>query len=152
MAFTFKHASIPAEATREYDLGISTTPDAPTVVLTVRHAGEGNRPYWSAMFRRINAQRARGSSGTKLSPDQLEKGRAETAEIFASTVIVGWRNAIEDGKAAEFSPEAVLRLLTALIAPPPDGRPDVFDELRRWCETASNFGIETVDAVELGKK
>jgi hypothetical protein len=151
MGFSFKHASVPVEATREYDLGIATVIDAPNVVLVVKHAGEGNKPYWNALIKRVNAMTARGAGRGKLTPEQLDKGRAETAEIVAAHVVVGWKNAIEDGKPAACTPEAVLRLLSALLAPPPDGRPDLFDELRKYCEDAGNFSGPIADPVDLGK-
>jgi hypothetical protein len=151
MPFSFKHASIPVEATREFDLGISTVADGANLVLVVKHAGEGNKGYWNALIKRVNAMSARGAGRGKLTAEQLDKARAETAEIFATHVVTGWKNAVEDGKPAPCTPEAVGRLLAALIAPPPDGRPDLFDELRKYCEDASNFTGPALDPVDLGK-
>jgi len=156
MKVSLRHASIPVEATREYDVGISTEPGQPSMVLRVKVVGEGNRPYWNAMFKRLNAapvtpSRPVGAIEPKFSPEQLERGRVDAIDIYAHHIVVGWRNVTEDGKPAAWSPAATVDLLTALVAPPPDGRPDLFDAMRRFCETADNFTAATVEAAELGK-
>lgn len=152
MGFSFKKHSVPAEMTRRYELGEVSEPDAPPIALIVRHAGEANAAYWNAMFKRINDLQAKAGSGApRLTPAQLVKSRGETIEIYAQTIVAGWENVLEDGKPAQCTPEVVLRFLSALIAPPPDGCPEVFDELRKFCENASNFRPPAVSSVDLGK-
>jgi hypothetical protein len=148
MSFTFKHASVAGEATRDFHLGLSTSPGAPPIVLIVKHAGEPNRGYWNAMFKRMGARS--GRAGARITPEQIVTSRAELAEIYAKHVLVGWKNVTDGGEAVEFSPERAQELLVALIDPA-EGRSDVFDELTAFCREASHFAQPTADPVDVGK-
>src|SRR5215467_10576046 len=101
MTFTFKHTSVAGEATREFNLGLSTSPGAPTVVLMVKHAGEANRGYWNAIFKRI-ASRS-GRTAGKITPEQVVANRSELAEIYARHVLDDWKNVTDNGQPVEFS-------------------------------------------------
>lgn len=149
---SFAHAAAAPEATRRYNLGISTATDAPTVELVVKFAGESNRPYWNAMFKRLNVAQARArAAGEKFTPEQFAMTRSDNIELYAAHIIVGWEHVTDEGKVLAFTPDLALKLLTALIDPI-SGRPDIWTELERFCGAAANFGAAAVDAVELGKK
>jgi hypothetical protein len=151
MAFNFKHASVAGEATREFNLGLSTSPGGPAVLLIVRHAGEPNKPYWNAAFKRLNAGERR-ATGAQITPDMVVTSRAELIELYAKYVIVGWRNVTDTdtGQPVEFSPDGAQELLAALSAQA-DGRTDVFDELTAFCRRAAHFAPPTADPVDVGK-
>jgi hypothetical protein len=150
MNISFAHQSIPEQATRRHDIGLSTAPGAPSVVLIVRHAGHGNSGWRNALIKRANATSSRGRH---VSEAQVERDRAELAELYARHVVVGFEHVIdaETSRPVPSSSEAALGLLTALIAPPPHGRPDVFVDLCSFCQDADNFAGPVVDAADLGK-
>jgi hypothetical protein len=150
MGFSFKTVSVAADVTARYTLwSISEDPGNP-IVLVVRPAAAPNVAFMNAAFKLASASRA-SAGAAHLSAARLHAARTEVAELYAQHVIVGWDNVLEDGAPAPCTPEVVLRFLAALIQPPPEGRPDVFDELRAFCGNLDNFRPPTVSGADLGK-
>jgi hypothetical protein len=128
---------------RTSDYMISQIEGAP--VLTIRFAGEANKPYWRAL---LKCQAARPRSSMRRSPEAMDRAlksaRDDDRALYAAHVIVGWRD-IKDasGAAVPFSAEACVAFLAAL--------PDyLFDEVRVHATEQSNFQ-EMMDGEELAK-
>jgi len=144
MAFGFARYDLTQITRRLELLEVSPDPKKP-ITLIVRGAGEGNRAWTSAVFRRPTEPQAERSS-----PWHDEAGRERIAEIFAESIIVGWENVFDDQAPTEpvpFSVEAVQGFLVELITHAPDvWRRCVFDPV-------FNKGLfrPSVDPVDLGK-
>lgn len=110
------------------------------MVLQVLYAGEANKPYFNALLRenRHNVRKLRGA----VTPKFAEELRARDVELYAQHIVVGWRDVLnKDGQVVEFSQEACADLLRALPT-------FVFDGLRGFCSTASNFSERELDQDE----
>jgi len=146
-----KEASVATDITARYTLWALTTDHSKPVVLIVRPAAAPNAAFMNAAFKSLNTEVA-GAGRKKLSEERLHATNVEAAELYAKYVIVGWENVRDDdGEYPEWSPGAAAEFLSALIQPPPNGRPDLFIALRNFCGDIENFRAPVVDAGELGK-
>lgn len=151
MAFSrsFRAASVSADVTARYTLWELTTDPAKPVVLIVRPAAAPNNAFLNAVFKLPSMKR----SGTEqMSIARMHATNVEAVEPYADHVIIGWENVVEDdGTEPAYTPAKGREFLTALIQPPPDGRPDLFVQLRMFCGNIESFRAPVVDAVDLGK-
>lgn len=143
------------EATRRYVMDAVCDEDHPNdpVVLIVRSACEDNADYNNAVFK----AEASDADPKIITMEWIEAKRSRIIERFAKHVVIGWENVYEDGKPLPCTPSAVTTFLRMLCASPPGhpellGAPQLFDELKEFCMTRSNFHEPTIGAVELGKK
>jgi hypothetical protein len=129
-------AHLTPSGTARYTLSAVNIPrgNPEPVVLIVKHAGEGNERYQSAIMK---AARATGREAMK-----------QRATIFAKHVITGWENVLKDGKPVPYTWQDGEELLHKLI------------DAKRWeVEVAGlitfsrdpdNFQSPAVDAGDLG--
>jgi hypothetical protein len=149
-AKTARRASYAAEATARFTIWPYST-DGRQCVLIVRPAAQPNDAYINAAFKLPSSSRP---GAAQMSVSRIKETAAEYAPLFARHIIVGWEHVYEDeapDAVAPFTADKALEFLLALIKPPPDGRPDVFVDLRVFCGQVENFRAPIVDAVDLGK-
>jgi hypothetical protein len=124
---------------------ISADPKKP-ITLIVRAAGEGNRAWTSAQFKRPVPEQPKDATRT---PWDTDAGRDRIVAIFAEAILVGWENVYDEADPSNpvpFSVEAAERFLRELIA----RVADVW--LRLWIEVDDRKKFRpTVDPVDLGK-
>lgn len=98
--------------------------------LTVRQAGEANKPYFNEQLKRAD-QMARRKM--KVNEAMVREARDKDRELFAKFVVVGWRD-VKDASDTEvkFSPSDCLTFFQALD----DYQ---FDQLREFCKDETNF-------------
>lgn len=121
-------------------------------VLIVRPAGQPNDSYLNAVFKLPSSSRPNALG--QMSVAKMKETQAEYVPIYAKHIVVGWEHVYEDespDKVAPFSADKALEFLTALTQSPPNGRPDVFLDLRVFCGNLENFRAPVVGAIELGK-
>lgn len=108
--------------------------------VTVRHAGETNKPYFNAMLK-ANAAAARGKRGQSITVDDVVRNRTRDRALYPDHVIVGpwggWTDG--DGKEIAFTPENSKDLALQL----PNAQ---FDDLRAYCVADYNFRTDVVSA------
>lgn len=113
--------------------------------LTVRPALESNTQYFNAALKgsRKNMRSIRNGS---VSAGLLDETRENDRELYAKHVVVGWRGVQDSsGKQVQFTREVCAEFLEAL----PNW---LFDELREFCGTPTNFiADDQVDAEAVGK-
>lgn len=130
------------QTTAVYELFAIQNKDGTSPSLTVRPATEANPAYYQQVV-----ARTQGSTGRQLqqgmTPALLAKLREEDVELYADTVIVGWKNVVNSrGEQSQFTPDNVKGFLRALA----ENAPDVFDELRAFCASNRNFrGTPVID-------
>jgi hypothetical protein len=146
MPFSFKAASVAVDVTARYPIWeLSADPLRP-LTLIVRPAAEPNTAFLNAIFKMPDRGKRLLSVATMHATD------AEAVEPYADHVIVGWENVVEDdGGRPEYTPAKGREFLAALNQPPPDGRPDLFRNLRIFCGNIENFRPAIVDGADLGK-
>ena len=114
------------------------------IELEVRHAGLGNDAFMSAIA---------------TPADDKESGRERDARLLAKSIVVAWKNVLEDGEVRECTPDNVLRFFLEWIAPKHDGEADVdyhrrvaeFDRLTTFAYSAATFRAPIAPAETLGK-
>lgn len=144
MAFAIRKAAL--QDTQRYKLDSISPDQAKPITLIVRHAGESNRLYMSALVKEVNV--GRSANSMRATEDGRQTARLDFAERFTRDgVVVGWENVVEDGKPVVFSTEAAHRFLLEVIA----AWPDVFDDFRAWCQNWDSFRTPVADPVDLGK-
>jgi hypothetical protein len=123
--------------TARYTLSMISTDNGETnPVLIVRPATDVNKPYTNEQMKmaRRNAAAMRAGGATLA---MLEANRDNDRELFAKYVVTDWEHIVEDdGKVLKFSVDACTDFLKSL----PNW---IFDDLRSFCGSSSNF----VDAV-----
>lgn len=138
-------------ATREFRLdGVDLGAGTPKLI--VRHAGESNSGYWTAILKQSNERQQRAR---KLTQQQIDDNRADDCKLLAKHVVVNWANVLEDDarnpgkpKPSDFSPETCEEFLVELAT----NAPDIFGALRAFVGDPDNFrSAPAVDGVELGK-
>jgi hypothetical protein len=95
--------------------------------ITVKRAGGSNRAFLEA-FRRVTAPHRKAIERGALDPetdDQLG------IEIFAQSVVIGWRGVVVNGEAVTFSRENFVRVMREL--------PELWHVVRDEARNASNF-------------
>ena len=126
------------------ELSLSIPPlkdDADPVLLLVRPATSANKPYFNAMLRRNTKLTSRAARGAKIDANMMDESIQHDRELYPHHVIVGWQNVFDaTGAAVSFNTEACKDFVAAL----PNW---VFDEIRSFCGTSSNF----IDADTEGK-
>jgi hypothetical protein len=106
-------------------------------------AGEGNKPYWNEVLRKVASAPATGK--VKLNDETTRRNRITDAEVFAEHCIVGWdedasdpaQNPLKDaqGNVVPYSKDEARDFLLALA----EHVPYAFDELRNWLANPRNF-------------
>lgn len=101
-------------------------------VLIVKPAMESNKPYFNASLK-ASRSNMRSIRNGNVTAGLLDETRAMDRDLYSKHVIVGWTN-IQDsaGKDVPFDRSVVGDFLEAL----PNW---LFDELREFCGTPSNF-------------
>lgn len=119
--------------------------------LTGRIAGESNRPFALALAK-LTIQKQKMMQGAAVNAEmairQSKRNRDDDRQLYADHVITGWGNVTDaKGKPVGFDAETCLQLFKSL----PD---DVFDQVRNYFATASNFRnqISDDDVKEKGKR
>lgn len=108
---------------------------ARTPTLTVRHAGESNKPYFNEMLRRAEHLARRKA---KVTVELIKDNRERDRDLYPQHVVIGWNDVVDaSGHPVSFNKEDCKTFLSSL----PD---DMFDELREFCREAQNFR-ETTD-------
>ena len=98
--------------------------------LTVRFAGESNKPYFNEVLRRQEHYHRRKA---KINVDILKDNRERDRGLYPKHVVLGWKNVKDKvGAVVTFNQEDCEAFLRAI----PD---DEFDGLREFCRDASNF-------------
>ncbi len=105
--------------------------------ITIARAGGSNVAYQTAMQRALKPVR-RAMQADALSNDDAE---AIMRNVFADTVVIGWRGIELDGAPLEFSKENAKRLFAEL--------PEVFRIVQEEAQRLSNFRQAEID--ESGK-
>lgn len=104
--------------------------------LTVKHAGESNKPFFNEKLKVAERYRQRKA---KISLDMIRDNRERDRELFPKHVVLNWKNVKDvNGTPVVFSPTECEAFLRALDD-------DMFDALREFCSDASNFR-DTADA------
>lgn len=148
-AKSIRAASVATDITARYTVWELTTDPAKPVVLIVRPATEPNNGFLNAVFKLPSMRR---TGNEQMSIARMHATNVEAVEPYADHVIIGWENVVEDdGSTPHYTPAKGRELLAALIRPPPDGRPDLFVNLRLFCGNIENFREPVVEAAELGK-
>jgi len=124
-----KKMKVSAGVTREFPL-----PEiADKTMLTVRPAGEANPAYFNDTMRKSSRSDLKKAGTNKIDTAFLARSRNLDRTLYAEHVVVGWSDVVDgDGVTVPFSKAACRELLEAL----PD---DVLDQLRVFCQDASNF-------------
>jgi hypothetical protein len=138
MSFSFRSVSFDPSIGVQYVLdSISEDADKP-IALYVKHTGHGNAAYRNAL--------------SKI-PDALRgQARMEAiADVFADHAIERWENVTVAGESVAYTRDLGREFLRALIAPPPEGRPDVFDRLYAFAANPENYRGKIASAAPLGK-
>lgn len=138
MTFSFRSVSFDPNVGVEYVLdSISDNPDKP-IALFLKHTGHGNAAFRNAL--------------SKI-PDALRgQARLEAiADAFADHAIEKWANVEYSGSPVDYTRELGREFLRALIAPPPEGRPDVFDRIYAFAANPENYRGKIASAAPLGK-
>lgn len=105
-------------------------PGIPTLV--VRPAGPANKAYFERNLKAVQSSRV-GLGGRGVSQRALDRMRESDYELYSRHVVTGWENVVNSsGAPATFSQENCEAFLRALP-------PEMFDELRAFCVTSSNF-------------
>lgn len=126
------------------DLTLYTVVGEP--ILTVRPAGEANKPYFNHLLKHTGKY-ARRLKASKISATMLAENRDEDRALFPKFVIVNWnkRPPIDAaGKSAPFNEENCVAFIKAL----PD---DVFDEVRDFATNMENFRDDDFDTEAVAK-
>ena len=134
----FSHLSnmeIRREATAVYELFALGYADGTCPKLVVRPATEANPHYYQEVVKRSSGSTGRAISAG-MNPALLKRLREEDVELFAQYVVTGWEN-VRNAKGAQsqFTTDNVRGFLSALA----EKAPDVFDELRTFCNKMTNF-------------
>lgn len=128
---------------RTAELKLHVIDGAPTLVLLL--AGESNKPYFNAQLRKARKGLRAARSGM-ITAAMLEESRDEDRELYAAHVVRDWRGLVDDdGKSVPFSEDACKQFLHAL----PNW---LFDEVREFATSISNFMPEAMDADKTAKK
>jgi len=118
-------------------------------VLIMRHAGDSNAAYASAVVKAANELRSR-AAGSRITESKIAESRSLDARLFAQHVLVGWENVCETpGTPTPFSPAKAEELLLAIAAK----RPDVLTLITSFARDADNFrdaSVPTGDALGKG--
>jgi len=110
-------------------------------VLIMKPATEANKPYFNMVLRRSRRSMQAVKSGA-LSQKMIKENREEDKNLYPKHVITGWKNMPDSkGKDVPFSEKACTEFLEAL----PDW---IFDEVRNFAGTSSNFSGEQIDVGE----
>lgn len=122
---------VKADVTAEYTLyQISVNGVSPTLI--VKPATELNKPYFNALLKR-SARTARRAASGKIDAATIAQNRAEDRQLYPQHVVTGWTDVIgDDGKEVPFSKEDCADFLAAVDD-------WVFDDLRNFCGTPTNF-------------
>lgn len=131
--------------TRWIDLPEVSPDPAKPLQLQLRHAGSTN-PAWDSYWLRQPMRADKEAVTPDARMAERARTRAQNCEALAEAVLAGWRNVTEDGKAVEFTPDAVRRLLDELA----ENCPDVITKLLVFATGIGNFR-SAADPVELGK-
>jgi hypothetical protein len=106
--------------------------------ITIRRAGGSNRAFLEA-FRRVTAPHRKTIERGALDP---ETDDALGIDIYAASIIVGWRGVVLNGKEVPFSREAFVHVMKEL--------PDLWRLIRDEARNAANF--RDAEVVDLGKQ
>ena len=124
------------------------------LVLVVKPATSANAGYTNLRMRMQGDPRIKVSR-KKATPAQNDAIREYWCEVFARSVVIGWRNFFDDGKDVPWSPEKALELLIAFLARKEDGSQPLVDDLDlffAYCWNNDNFrGPLLGGAADLGK-
>jgi len=114
-------------------------------VLSVRPAMESNKPYFNASLK-ASRSNMRSIRNGNVTAGLLDETRETDRDLYGKFVVVGWENVQGgDGKNVNFNREIAADFLEAL----PNW---LFDELREFCGTPSNFiADDIVDAEAVAK-
>lgn len=102
--------------------------------LRVRPAGEINKPYINAMFKKSKGIARRIRKG-EMNAELLAETRDIDLVLYPQFVVVGWDETTvldQDDNPAPYNVENVGKFLRALP-------PDMFDDLREHCNDLDNF-------------
>lgn len=103
-----------------------------TPVLTVRPAMESNKGYFNASLK-ASRSNMRSIRNGNVTAGLLDETRETDRDLYAKHVVVGWTNVVDQaGKPVQFTRDVAADFLAAL----PNW---LFDELREFCGTPSNF-------------
>lgn len=103
-----------------------------TPVLTVKPAMESNKAYFNASLK-ASRSNMRSIRNGNVTAGLLDETRETDRELYGKHVVVGWSNVMDSsGKPVQFSRDIAADFLEAL----PNW---LFDELREFCGTPSNF-------------
>ena len=117
-----------------------------TPILHLAPATEANKPYFNALLKRSGKQ-ARAIRTNAFTADMLSENREEDRELYVQHVIRGWSDVVdnETGEQVPFSKEVCAEFLQAL--------PDfIFDEVREFAATATNFVEQQANTEQLAGK
>jgi hypothetical protein len=102
--------------------------DGSIPTFTLSRMGKSNKKYAKAIEAASRPYRRQIELGT-MKPEVSER---IFLEVFAETILVGWKNVYaEDGSDLKYSKDAAIALMSAL--------PDVYDRLQLESTIASNF-------------
>lgn len=97
-------------------------------VIVIHRAGGANKKYTSVAAQKLKPYTRKLQNGT-ADPEAINK---VMAEIYAESVIIGWRGVKdENGKDLKFTKENVVKLLIDL--------PDLFEDIQEQATKISNF-------------
>ncbi|UFK26769.1 hypothetical protein [Roseobacter phage RDJL6] len=103
-----------------------------TPVLTVKPAMESNKAYFNASLK-ASRSNMRSIRNGNVTAGLLDETRETDRELYGKHIIVGWNNVLDSsGKSVPFDRSVASDFLEAL----PNW---LFDELREFCGTPSNF-------------
>lgn len=138
--------ALKAEKTARFHFAVESGSPLDGAYLDVLPATEENKPYWNAAFRQEQGLSRMSRKGVTAAV--YAKRRELEVGLFAEHVVRGW-GGIRDGRGAEvaFSKDACRELLDKLRT----ALPDVFDEIRAFCNDRGNWRPDAVDAEEAAK-
>lgn len=132
-----KAFDVKAETAVRYDI-TDIQMNGKTPFLMVKPATEANKPFARAQLLRSN-KRARAAGGRGVSLETIEGTRDDDRELYPRYVIEDWGNVFDtDGQPVAFSVKSCQEFLTAL----PNW---VFDGVRNYCTTPTNFAGQSVE-------
>lgn len=150
--------------TRQITLPMLSADPSRPITLTVRYAGEGNRDHENAQFRVIAARpkdfarpKPFAEQPQPINPDAALAAqqafelrlRQETAQIYATAVIVDWQNVFDGTTPVPFSAASAQQLVEQML----EYAPDIWaEQVRNYVQTRSNFRSDPPpNAADLGK-
>ena len=124
-------ATLTTDTTAEFEFS-SIVVNGVSPTLTVKHAGEVNKPYFNDMLRQtkvVQQSAIRGGVNTQT----LEQVRKVDRELFPNHVIAGWKNVFdENGEEVKFSKAECVNFVAAL-------EDWMFEELTSFAKERGNF-------------